>query len=333
MLVKKLDILLITRGILALSVILWHVEGYKENIWSLINLPGRTAVILFFGMSGFVISHGFIFEKYSLKKKDLKIFYIRRLLRVMPLFLLISLTTLIYQYFFNGEWLLSFKQIFPEIFMTQFNHNYQLNSVFWTLGIEMQFYLIVPLIIYFTIHSLKNLRGQLFFYFLLYGVYLIQAYIFGPDVRNILGNFMHFYSGILSCWYIKKNGIPKISNLHIGLIITVIFLMSNYLYHNFIVGYFTIGYLMINLSVPAIIILHYNLIKSQLTDKLNLISYFLTFGTISYGIYAWHPFIIELTSEHYDSSLIIVLTSSITIAYISYNLFEKPILSYVKKKK
>ena len=331
--VKKLDILLITRGILALSVILWHVEGYKENIWAIFNLPGRTAVILFFGMSGFVISHGFIFEKYFFIKTDLKIFYIRRLLRIMHLFLLISLTTLIYQYFFHGEWLLSFNQILPEIFMTQFNHSYQLNSVFWTLCIEMQFYLIATLIIYFTIHSLNNLRGQIFFYFFLYSAYLIQAYIYGPDVRNILGNFMHFYSGILSCWYIKKNGIPKISNLYIGLIITVIFFLSNYLYHYSIVGYFTIGYFLINLSVPVIIILHYNLIKSQLIDKLNFTSYFLTFGTISYGIYAWHPFIIELTSEHYNSNLILVLISSITIAYISYNLFEKPILSYVKKKK
>ena len=331
--VKKIDILLITRGILALSFILWHVEGYKENFSALFNLPGRTAVILFFGMSGFVISHGFIFEKYSFIKADHKIFYIRRLLRIMPLFLLISLTTLIYQYFFNGEWLLSFKQILPEIFMTQFNHSYQLNSVFWTLGIEMQFYLIVPLIIYFTIQSLNNFRGQLFFYFFLYGVYLTQAYIYGPDVRNILGNFIHFYSGILSCWYIKKNGIPKISNFYIGLIIAIIFFSSNYLYHQSIVGYFTIGYFMINLSVPAIIILHSKLIKTQLIDKLNLISYLLTFGTISYVIYAWHPFIIKLTSEHYNSNLILVLTSSITAAYISYNLFEKPILSYVKKKK
>ena len=61
--------------------------------------------------------------------------------------------------------------ILPEIFMTQFNHSYQLNSVFWTLGIEMQFYLIAPLIIYFTIHFINNLRGQLFFYIFLY-VYL-----------------------------------------------------------------------------------------------------------------------------------------------------------------
>ena len=331
--VKKLDILLITRGILALSVILWHVEGYKENYWALFNLPGRTAVIIFFGMSGFVISHGFIFEKYSFIKTDLKIFYIRRLLRIMPLFLLISLATLIYQYFFYGEWLLSLKQILPEIFMTQFNHSYQLNSVFWTLGIEMQFYLIAPLIIYFTIHFINNLRGQLFFYIFLYVIYIIQAYIYGPDIRNVLGNFIHFYSGILSCWYIKKNGIPKIPNLYIGFVISIIFFLSNYLYHHSIFGYFTIGYFMINLSVPAIIVLHYNLIKTQLIDKLNLISYFLTFGTISYGIYAWHPFIIRLTSEHYNSNLILVLTSSIAAAYISYNLFEKPILSYVKKKK
>ena len=92
--VKKIDLLLITRGILALLVVLWHVEGYKGNLWPLINIPGRTAVIIFFGMSGYVISHGFIFEKYSFNKIDLKTFYQRRLIRVMPLFILISLVTL-----------------------------------------------------------------------------------------------------------------------------------------------------------------------------------------------------------------------------------------------
>lgn len=331
--VKKLDTLLITRGILALSVIFWHLEGYKENIWSLFNFPGRTAVILFFGMSGFVISYGFIFEKYSFKKTDLKMFFSRRLLRIMPLFILISLITLLYQYFFNGELLLSLSHVLPEIFMIQFNHSYKLNSVFWTLGIEMQFYITVPFIIYFINHYIKNLRGQLFFYFLLYGVYLIQAYLYGPDIRNLLGNFIHFYSGIFSCWYIKKNGVPKISNLYVGLIITIIFILSNYLYHNSSIGYFTIGYFMINLSVPAIIILQYNLSKSQFNDRFNLISYFMTFGTISYGIYAWHPLIIELLKQHYTPNLILILILSITVAYISYYLFEKPILSYVKKKK
>lgn len=145
--VKKLDILLITRGILALLVILWHLEGYKGNLWTLFNLPGRTAIIIFFGMSGYVISHGFVFEKYSFNKIDLKIFYQRRLLRIMPLFILISITTLIYRYFLNSEWVITTDKILPELFMIQYNHQYSLNGVFWTLGIEMQFYLIAIVIL------------------------------------------------------------------------------------------------------------------------------------------------------------------------------------------
>jgi peptidoglycan/LPS O-acetylase OafA/YrhL len=49
---KKVDLLLIVRGILAVSVLFWHIEGYKETIPHIFNIPGRTAVWIFFGISG-----------------------------------------------------------------------------------------------------------------------------------------------------------------------------------------------------------------------------------------------------------------------------------------
>ncbi len=329
--VKKLDLLLITRGILALLVVLWHVEGYKGNLLPFINIPGRTAVIIFFGMSGYVISHGFIFEKYSFNKIDLKTFFQRRLIRVMPLFILISLVTLFHHYFFNKEWLLSFSQILPQLFMIQYNHEYLLNSVFWTLGIEMQFYLLAPLIIYFTIHYLKNTFSQLFFYFILFTVFLVMAYFKGPDCRNLFGNLFHFFSGIFSCYYIKEHGIPKVSNYFVGLIVIISISLSSYLYQNWALGYYSLGLFMINLCIPALIILHLNLSKVKLKEKFSLGSSFLTLGTISYGVYAWHPFAIKLMEEYNKYNLILILILTIVVAYISYNFFEKPILSYVTK--
>lgn len=81
-----MDFLLITRGLLAISVVIWHFSGYQSKIYPLLNLPGRTAVWLFFGISGYVIAYGFIHKRYRLTLPDLKDFYINRLLRIYPLF-------------------------------------------------------------------------------------------------------------------------------------------------------------------------------------------------------------------------------------------------------
>src|SRR4051812_42359896 len=99
----KLDTLLIFRGLLALSVVVWHIGTLNENTPALINIPGRTAVWMFFGISGYVIAYGFIAKRYSLIGKDIKAFYINRFLRIYPLFLLLSLVTLVTAYCINGD--------------------------------------------------------------------------------------------------------------------------------------------------------------------------------------------------------------------------------------
>lgn len=331
--VKKLDFLLCSRGVLALLVILWHVEGYKGNFHDLINVPGRTAVILFFGMSGYLISYGFIFEKYAFNKNDLRLFYTRRVFRIMPLFLLISITTILYDYFSSGQLLFTGEQIFSDLFMIQFNHFYPLNSVFWTLGVEMQFYLLAPIIAYFTIYYLKTFTNQLCFYCILFGVYLFMAYLNGPDNRNILENLFHFYSGIWTCIYIKNFGRPKISNRILLVLIFISITLSNYFYHTSGRIYFTLGFLVINLSIPMLIFIHHNLNQFTYRDKFHLSSFFLKLGTISYGVYAWHPIVLKLMNKQNHFKLIFIVILTVIVSYLSYNFFEKPILSYVTKKK
>lgn len=331
--VKRIDTLLSTRGLLAMSVVFWHVEGYKMNIWSIFNLPGRTAVVLFFCLSGYVISHGFIHGRYSFSKTDLMLFYQRRIFRIMPLFLLISVSTIAYRFALNQEFEFNFKDILPQFFMMQFNHNYPLNTIFWTLGVEMQFYLIAPFLIYFAKYYLKSLFKQFITYSLLIGIFLIFASFDGIDSRNLIGNLFHFFSGILCCFYIKEKGVPEIDNKVLIFLILSLIAFTNLLYHISGVVYFTLGLLTINLCLPLLVFLHYNLIKVQINHDLSIWNFFLTFGTISYGIYAWHPFLIELLKEYKNLNFIALLTLDIALAYISYVFFEKPILYYVRKKK
>jgi peptidoglycan/LPS O-acetylase OafA/YrhL len=52
---KNLDFTLIMRGLLALSVAIWHYCGYLELPIKMIYVPGTYAVWGFFLISGYVI--------------------------------------------------------------------------------------------------------------------------------------------------------------------------------------------------------------------------------------------------------------------------------------
>ena len=86
-----IDLLLILRGLAALSVGFWHVTGaYDPTLPAAFNTSGRTAVWLFFGISGYVIAYGFIHGRYRLVRSDLLQFYWNRFLRLYPLFFTLS---------------------------------------------------------------------------------------------------------------------------------------------------------------------------------------------------------------------------------------------------
>jgi peptidoglycan/LPS O-acetylase OafA/YrhL len=152
----KLDTLLIIRGLLALSVVVWHIGTVNANTPAWMNIPGRTAVWIFFGISGYVISYGFITQRYVLNKEGIRAFYLNRFLRIYPLFLLVSVVTMLTSYFMNGEILLNFADIPSQLLMLQFNHEYILSGVFWTLGVEVQFYVVAPLLIIFLLDTFHN---------------------------------------------------------------------------------------------------------------------------------------------------------------------------------
>jgi len=152
-----MDFLLIIRGLLAISVVIWHSVGFSSKLYPLINLPGRTAVWLFFGISGYVIAYSFIHRRYALSYLDLKDFYINRLLRIYPLFIAISFVSWLTELIFLRRSQLLLSDLPEQLMFLQVNHSYNLNGVFWTLGIEVQFYLLAPIIILlFAIKTFKN---------------------------------------------------------------------------------------------------------------------------------------------------------------------------------
>ena len=322
---KKLDILLILRGLLAVSVVIWHINASNQNIPAVINIPGRTAVWFFFGISGYVIAYGFLTKRYYLNATDIKAFYVNRFLRIYPLFLLLSLLTVFTEYLLTGSRLIGFNDIPAQIFMLQFNHAYILNGVFWTLGIEAQFYLIAPLLV-----LLLRLSRNIY----LIGIYLTMLawvpfafYFFGWsfDGRNLPAHLSHFFIGMIGCRIVTDNKQPKINKYVLAGVILAIILFTNYLYQYQVKFYWTLGTVLIDIAILSAIFLHTQLKHKIILSEHLFLRVFIFLGMISYGIYAWHPYLIKYILG-LGKNIILSVIMSVLAAFLSYKLMEQPIL-------
>lgn len=332
---KKLDTLLIVRGLLALSVLIWHSGTLNANTPALVNIPGRTAVWMFFGISGYVIAYGFFTKRYLFTGKDLKAFYLNRFLRIYPLFFLLSLIVLLTEFCVSGQIAMRVQDVLPQLLMLQFNHEYMLNDVFWTLGIEVQFYIIAPLLAAFMLERFHANR------ILLAGLYLLSVswvpfayYFFGQsfDGRNLPANLSHFFMGMLACKIVLEKDHPRVNIAILISSIIAILAATNYLYAHHIKFYWTLGSVGIDLAILLCILLHQAFSDRSYDRKNYLLRAFTFLGIISYGIYAWHPYLTKYVPQLQAQTLALI-AGTVTAAYLSYRLIEKPLLSLKSKKR
>ena len=133
------------RAISIASVVIFH--GNLDI--SFISSFGWLGVDLFFVISGFLIT-GILLE--SRQKKDFfQFFYIRRSLRIFPLYYLFLLFITLYIYFkanLSTDILYYFFYLQNFYAVSEGAHNYSVLAHTWSLAVEEQFYLFWPLVIY-----------------------------------------------------------------------------------------------------------------------------------------------------------------------------------------
>lgn len=315
------------------SVIGRHIDQFIRNM--------PIGVDIFFFISGYLLTYLLVAEKQKFNKVDIPKFYIRRGLRIWPLyFFLVATAPLLVNWL--GEkhpvyWptiamINNFQTIWTQSWDYPFAH-------FWSICIEEHFYLIWPVIIAF-VPSKKLLHAIALLIGLSWG-YKIYTYMFLP------GNWYHLYlhtlsrmdvilfGGMLAVIYLRKPFTFRVSNSVIGGIIVFLVIMLAYddvsNYENIFNGVLRKSIYMILLAIPLMDFLFNDHRKNRILKFKPL----LYLGKISYGIYMYGNILVlvvikqimfrfQINNIYLYFTLIILL--SLIIPIISYELLEKPFL-------
>lgn len=145
------------RAIAALLVVSLHLNKGVGVPWNTSREPlitsfavfGRTGVVLFFVLSGFLLfrpyAKALLFQE---RWPSIRTFYLRRIFRIWPAYyvtLILMILLFERQYLQPEHW--KELALFLTFFMDSSSKTWQqLNGPFWTLAIEWQFYMVLPLL-------------------------------------------------------------------------------------------------------------------------------------------------------------------------------------------
>lgn len=309
---------------------------------------GQLGVSFFFVLSGFLITYLILTEKKVFGKFDVKAFYVRRSLRIfpiyfallifvffiLPLFIEIKLPNPLYYFLFlsNFDLMSSTENVLGIVAIT------------WSVAIEEQFYIFWALLFYFA-----NLRV---FKYVCFSIIIGSILFRWSEAGNYTVLYQHTFSviselaiGGLCAYFIIFSEKFKsfLENLSIWsilfgyLIVLPIFAFSRYFYI-----YMTLGRLVLGLAI-AFIILEQNFSKNSFY-KMGNFKILSTLGKYTYGLYLLHPlaiFFMHMLNEKWlgwnDEELlagsvlgIMSLIISIIVCYLSFTYFESYFLSLKK---
>jgi peptidoglycan/LPS O-acetylase OafA/YrhL len=330
----------------ALAILLCHhalIPGFRG---------GAVSLDLFFALSGFLITTLLIQERERFGHIDLKRFWARRWLRLLPALMACVAGTL------AVTGLLASKAVFdrnlhavvPILFyygnwFRAFNGAASLGTLdhTWSLGIEEQFYLIWPLIL--VIAGMRGARPQLLIAVCLVGAVasVAERILLEPSVsidRLVSGSDTHCDGLLLGCALGFALTLPRAELiirrvasrlLAPALVVTAALVVSptwltSDSYYAFL---YTVGLALAALA-GVVMVAHLVLFPSSRLGRLFATSPFVRMGEISYGIYLWHATVfhsVQYALHRFPEPAIWVIevAATVVVAEISWRFLEAPL--------
>ncbi|MES2960900.1 MAG: acyltransferase [Pseudomonadota bacterium] len=271
--------------------------------------------------SFFVIS-GFLITDSLLRENDLRHFFVKRFCRIYPSILVMFFMLLIvailskqnFIYITSIFHLLIFQDLAP---IAQIRDHIYAHGAFWSLVIELQFYLLIPLIVFYW-KSFPKITFAILILFYILSFFITQKILrIGDGIQvltfrqSIFSNFSFFIGGFFLRIYFSK--IKKYLPL-LALIMLWPLLDSNSLF--------------------------FPLALSVMVVSFACIFYFgkiCFFGDLSYGIYLYHFPIFYILTNHTKVNnlppqygLSLILLALVIFAFLSFHLIEKRCIKFGK---
>ena len=334
------------RGIAVVLVLLSHISIKEQSVADFLQFQGigGVGVYLFFCLSAFLLGLG-LFTR-ELNTQNIQHFYVKRILRILPLYYFVVFSTFLYQSFTGGvnEGYLrvtgGFQGFLEHLFF------WRGDGVFWSIVIEMQFYVVAPLIAVFLVTYKRIALIILSVLAIVNAIIYVSHYMDFPLQVDLLpyisphytpnGTFIDlFITGFFAAYLCvfhkdlleKYRRLISVSStiLFVTLLILVFILVSqSFLIFNR--PFYNFRYLSIIYGVVFSYFIMSVYIGNQINDLLSLRP--LCFiGRIGYSVYLLHLFVIQVVSLIPVVSSIqffISISLIIMISTISYHLIEKP---------
>jgi peptidoglycan/LPS O-acetylase OafA/YrhL len=350
------------RGVAILLVFAFHFGGGVQSSNRFIHFTGLavqagwSGVTLFFILSGFLIT-GILWNSKG-SEGWWKNFYIRRLLRISPLYYL-SLLIVVCGAFWEGNGRLALAHIWVYALYLQNIPPFSVATInlgspfllfhFWSLAVEEQFYLLWPLLLVKarSTRQVQGLCGILFagsLFFRLYGVHagmpLGELAVLLPARMGelALGGFLAMaYLG--AEWKIlERLAIWVAAASFTGFILLAIALHTSVLVTS---EELVLGVALASIFWAAFIVLA---LGGKSVSRAMSVGWLRWVGKISYGVYVYHVLLSELIRDladkiapHADRTQaaamhgVIAVIVVFPLAWASFRFFESPIMQLKKK--
>lgn len=340
----KLDHIDSLRGVAILLVIMVHTSQNFDNLnffIKKISEYGQFGVQLFFVLSAFTLCY--TYEKTYLTQNYLYDFFIKRFFRIFPMYYFGILIYSLFNYFSNypifEENYSLLNILINVIFLNGFYYPANNNIVpgGWSIGTEMAFYLLFPILFVFIKKQINtNLKFLYLFIFIIIldFIIMLSIYIFtGKFIQN--NNFLYFnlinqlsvfFFGFL-IYYKLKNQIFKKYNLTINLLLYLILTFLIFILWDM---NDTFMFILIPLLTGLSFLFLYKVFENNHYLNFRILR---RIGELSYSMYilhfifAWYftDFIKNIFKNTIEPNImyILLLLLSITLTYFLSNLTNK----------
>jgi peptidoglycan/LPS O-acetylase OafA/YrhL len=324
------------RFLFAFIVVLAHIYELTKNQNI---LPSWEHIDSFIPVAGFFIISGFLITNSYSRSKSLSDYFVKRAQRLLPgylfvvvicslLFAFISTLSVhdyftsssLYKYFAANSIFLNFLQpCLPGVFEN--NLMCAVDGSFWTIKVEVSFYLVLPLLCYFINRTNKKGFVLTVFYILtLVYNYLLYRYFqvhVNPGLYFTLSHQLpslmpYFIAGMALHYYFDEIFHRKVFFV---LIAIPVFLVEYYL-----------DYQVLRPIALSIIVFY-------LSYGFKWFNNFGRFGDFSYGLYIFHFPVIQVfvyynLFKNYNTVVAVTITilTSVALAILSWNFIEKRFL-------